>query len=193
MSAQPSPMQTPDIGGLLRRPAGQARPATVPSAVAEPEPLPQPATTATARPRKQTARPQTVETARVEPPGRRAPARAETGRQYLRSIAVYLPRSLHQQVRTAATRQGTTATALMLAAVNSTHDRLAEAFARHSAEPSAAGDLFEIPQARRVAEPTVQTTIRVTDSQHRTLSELAANHEVNRSQLLATAVRLYLS
>lgn len=188
MSATPSPMQTPDLAGLLRRPATPPRPAdpetSSPSVVAEPAPQPEPAKAAKTRPARQAPRSQPTAGAVTAP---------ETRRQYLRSIAVYLPRSLHQQVRSAATRQSTTATALMLAAVNSTHDRLADALAQQAGERTEAGDLFEIPQAKRVAEPTVQTTIRVTDSQYRTLTELAASHQVNRSQLLATAVRLYLS
>lgn len=186
MSATPSPMQTPDLGGLLRRPASPPQPAAAPSSpsVAEPASQPEPAKPAKTRPARQASRSQ---------PAAGTVSAPEQRRQYLRSIAVYLPRSLHQQVRSAATRQSTTATALMLAAVNSTHDQLAEALAQQTGEPATAGDLFEIPQAKRVAEPTVQTTIRVTDSQYRTLSELAAGHQVNRSQLLATAVRLYLS
>jgi len=54
-------------------------------------------------------------------------------------------------------------------------------------------DLFDIPQARKATEPTVQTTIRVTDSQHHALAELAETHGANRSQLITAALRLYLS
>jgi len=53
-------------------------------------------------------------------------------------------------------------------------------------------DLFAIPQDRAVAEPSVQTTIRVTDIQFQAIETLVAEHETNRSHLVTAALRLHL-
>jgi hypothetical protein len=112
-------------------------------------------------------------------------------RQYLRSITVYIPRSLHQRLRTAATNQATTATALILAAINRTHGQLAQALI--PAKETDGHALFDIPQVRRDSEPTMQTTIRITDRQLDAIVDLTNTHGVNRSRLIATALRLYLT
>jgi hypothetical protein len=108
-----------------------------------------------------------------------------------------LPRSVHQQLKAQAAADVTTATALILAAVNATHGRIGDLLEedRESAAGPAGGgtDLFEIPQARRVAEPKVQTTIRVTDAQLQAITELAATHYANRSQLITASLRLHLT
>ncbi len=190
----PSPMPTPDLAGLLRRtpdpPPPVASPEEEPPADLRDEPsetddsTSAAAGTAPAQPKRRPPRTAASSKPTLGPePGRR---------QYLRSIAVYLPRSVHQQLRTQAAARGTTATALMLEAVNSTHDRLADTLARAQVDEDSAHNLFDIPQARGVSEPTVQTTIRVTDSQHQALAALAATHDVNRSQLITAALRLYL-
>lgn len=183
----PSPMTTPDIANLLRR-----RPDPSPPVASPEEELPdlahEPQTTTT---------PRVVATAPMQTA---SPAASNGGkpqaqpalREYLRSIAVYLPRSVHQHLRAQAVARGTTATALMLEAVNSTHDRLTAPLAKVQIKDDGA-NLFDIPQARTVSEPTMQTTIRVTDSQHQALAALATTYDVNRSQLITAALRLYLA
>lgn len=193
----PSPMQTPDIGGLLRRTPPAARP-TAPAAPRTDGEVPPPvagpptaaAATSTRVPRRRGAAPAATSV-------QKRVARGSTGHQYLRSIAVYLPRSVHQQLKTAAAAGATTATALILAAVNATHGRVGDLLDEDrepTVGPAGAGtDLFEIPQARKVAEPTVQTTIRVTDAQLQAIAELAATHDANRSQLITASLRLHLT
>lgn len=192
----PSPMQTPDIGSLLRRtsPPTTTAPRTdveVPPPPAEASPTAAAPTTARA-PRRRGAAPTATATS-----VQKRVARGASGHQYLRSIAVYLPRSVHQQLKTAAAAGATTATALILAAVNATHGRVGGLLEedRELAAGSAGGgtDLFEIPQARKAAEPTVQTTIRVTDAQLQAITELAATHDANRSQLITASLRLHLT
>lgn len=190
----PSPMPTPDLAGLLRRTPDPPPP------VASPEEEPPPAELRDEPSKTDDSTSAAAGTAPAQPkrPPRTAASSKPTlgpepgRRQYLRSIAVYLPRSVHQQLRAQAAARGTTATALMLGAVNSTHDRLADTLARAQVDEDGGHNLFDIPQARGVSEPAVQTTIRVTDSQHQALAALAATHDVNRSQLIAGALRLYL-
>jgi hypothetical protein len=197
----PSPMQTPDIGGLLRRTPPAARPTPPPAPrtdveVPPPAPAEAPPTAATPTPARTPRRRGTAPAAAATSIQKRV-ARGASGRQYLRSIAVYLPRSVHQQLKTEAAAGATTATALILAAVNATHGRVGDLLDedRESTAGLAGGgtDLFEIPQARRVAEPTVQTTIRVTDAQLQAITELAATHDANRSQLITASLRLHLT
>jgi len=104
-------------------------------------------------------------------------------REYLRSIALYLPRTVHAQLGRVATELGTTRTALNLGAVNSTHDRLGAALTATTAT-ARSHDLFAVPQNKTSTEPLVQTTIRVT--------ALVAEHHTNRSRLVTTALQLHL-
>jgi hypothetical protein len=128
----------------------------------------------------------------VVPPPAAEPQPDDPGqRQYLRSIAICLPRSVHQHLHTQAATRSTTATALILQALNNTHAQLPDALAKTQPD-KAGGDLFDIPQARRTGEPVVETTIRVTDRQHQTLTHLATTHKTNRSRLISTALGLYL-
>jgi hypothetical protein len=113
-------------------------------------------------------------------------------REYLRSIALYLPRTLHQQLGTAAADVGATRTALILGAINSTHARLGPALAA-PAPTVHRDDLFVVPQNRPSSEPSVQTTIRVTDAQYAAITALVAEHNTNRSRLIATALELHLA
>lgn len=212
-SVTPSPMPTPDLAGLLRKPARLLQPASQPNLGAKPGDGATPVDPASTTSAATWSATHTVEVKVADPnvkrpsaPGSRAEpaelARVPPPRQYLRSIAVYLPRSLHQALRVQAARSDTTATALILAAVNSTHDRITDglvlngfddATPRHPNSLVASRDLFTVPQARRASEPTVQTTIRVTDSQHQALNTLATEHGIARSILLASALRLYLA
>lgn len=189
----PSPMKTPNLAGLLKRPT-TPRTDTPPravrpdaeSTVTEPDGID--ADTDAAPPKKALSRPRS-RTSEPKPAPPAVPAR-----EYLRSVMVYLPRSLHQQLRTRAQDDQTTATALILGAVNATHARLGQLLTRvettqHGARP---GDLFAVPQERQAAEPRVQTTIRVTDAQFQALNDLTAQHHVNRSKMIVTAVREWL-
>ena len=191
------PMPTPDLAGLLSKPARPARAsdpigpptssnttdsettAVEPAEPSRAEPKPESTSTPTGPPR-----PRSVGTSAVAEPA------GSTGRQYLRSIALYLPRSMHKRVAEQASARGTTRTALILTAVNRTHSRLAPALA--SEERAGGGDLFDIPQRKTVKEPSVQTTIRVTDRQIAAIDELVTQNATNRSRLIATALTLYL-
>lgn len=113
-------------------------------------------------------------------------------REYLRSIALYLPRTLHQQLGAAAADVGGTRTALILGAINSTHARLGPALAA-PAPIVHRDDLFVVPQNKPSSEPSVQTTIRVTDAQYAAITALVAEHHTNRSRLIATALELHLA
>jgi hypothetical protein len=113
-------------------------------------------------------------------------------REYLRSIALYLPRTLHHQLGTAAADVGVTRTALILGAINGTHARLGPALAA-PAPTVRRDDLFVVPQNKPSSEPSVQTTIRVTDAQYAAIAALVAEHHTNRSRLIATALELHLA
>ncbi len=119
------------------------------------------------------------------------PTGSSDERQYLRSITVYIPRSMHRAVGIAARERKTTRTALMLAALNATHQQLGEVLAANK-PPARKQDLFAVPQTRTAAEPSVQTTIRVTDSQFEAIENLVAEHATNRSRLVTAALQIYL-
>lgn len=193
-----SPMPTPDLAGLLRR-APRLVPApasTVETPVQQQEPTAR-SQTAPARPQASDRSAPSVPKPAVQPLETRSPSQARGRRQYLRSITLYLPRSIHQQLKVVALEQDTTSTALILSAVNATHQRVGEALkSRSAASEGSAGAglaLFEIPQARRREEPAVETTIRVTDAQFEAMKDLAARHETNRSQLITASLRLHLT
>jgi hypothetical protein len=105
---------------------------------------------------------------------------------------VYLPRSTHQAVAEKAEAAGTTRTALILAAVNATHEDLGAAPGDDEHVEGGGGDLFDIPQRKAPSELTVQTSIRVTDRQLKAIDDLVARHGMNRSRLLTKALKLYL-
>ncbi len=204
--ATPSPMQTPDIGGLLRRTPREGPP-TAPALVDAPlarrvkaavEPVESMSLERLGPSAKDQTRRPAVEVASAvtrQPAPNGEPSRG--GRQYLRSITLYLPRSVHQQLKTVAAEQETTATALILTAVNATHLRVGDVLQPRSValprgSAGSVADLFEIPQARRAPEPSVETTIRVTDAQLDAIKQLAATHGANRSQLITAALRLHV-
>jgi len=54
-------------------------------------------------------------------------------------------------------------------------------------------DLFAVPQNKATSEPSVQTTIRVTDAQYAAIAALVAEHHTNRSRLVTTALELHLA
>jgi len=118
---------------------------------------------------------------------------AQQGRQYLRSITIYLPRSVHRSAGREAAARNTTRTALILAAINATHQQIGHVLSSSTRETVSKSDLFDIPQDRAVTEPSAQTTIRVTDSQFEAIENLVAEHETNRSKLVTAALRLHLT
>lgn len=196
----PHPMATPNLADLLaKKPATAPSRRGVPPTVAQPattsalDTAPQPAhpdnTTVPAAPRSAAADPNPV--APPAPVGQASTAAAGERREYLRSIALYLPRTIHQQLGGAAAELGTTRTALILAAVNSTHERLGAALTATTA-PARSHDLFTVPQNKTSTEPSVQTTIRVTDAQHSAITALVAENHTNRSRLVTTALQLHL-
>lgn len=190
----PSPMPTPDLGSILRLrpvPNGSDRstdtdaPADTPTATSADTAAPASQSAASPTPRPVT-RARNATSAAADPAG--APRK-----QYLRPLHIQLPRTLHQQLRDTAQTRATTATALLLAAVNATHHQLGDALNAGGTPSGDGAGLFAVPQARKPAEPTVATTIRVTDSQLEALDTLAREHGTDRSRILATATRLYLN
>ena len=186
----PQPMPTPDLGSLLRTPGrGDVAPkTTAPRGSAGPPRTPM-------LPGRTTM----PMVARAPDPSRPAAALSDSEltpaggkRTYLRSISVYLPRTLHRTLHEEAARRSTTATATMLTAVSATHATL-EGALPDSREESVAEGLFDIPQARqKSAEPRVATTIRVTDAQHQALTALTARYGVSRSEVISAALRIHL-
>jgi hypothetical protein len=201
------PMPVPDLAGLLARPKRSpqtsAEKVLVETVVGDPPSLvlghelpdakPDPQGSAS-EPSSSAASRRTVLTSVKAPPSTNrvdeAAPTGEPGRQYLRTKAVQLPRSIHRRVTDEAVRRGTTATALMLMAINSTHQRLPEALRRQTHQAS--GALFDIPQDRAGQEPTVQTTLRMTDVQLDVINELVTANSTNRSRLFGTAIALFL-
>lgn len=190
----PRPMPTPNLADLLTR-----RPSTTPAqhpaaspATSPRDANPQPADPAAAGVPAATTRAATGPDPEAPPtPVDRATTVGEE-REYLRSIALYLPRTVHQKLGHAAAELGTTRTALILAAVNSTHPHLGPALATPT-PPVNSRDLFAVPQNKAGVEPSVQTTIRVTDTQHAAITALVAEHRTNRSRLVTTALQLHLA
>ena len=181
-----SPMPTPDLGALLRKPP--AKPTVRPVPDHTPTDLaPSPATRA---PRVTPESPKGASAQRSETIPVRS-AVAPPARAYRRSIALYLPRSVHRELQVQAVQRGTTATALILAAVNATHEAIGASLMTPDL-PRQSRDLFDVPQERRLEEPQVGTTIRVTDAQYDALAELASRYSANRSAVITAALRLHL-
>ena len=188
-TATPSPMPTPDLAGLLAKPPrlpNRSQPVSQPPvepahAIAAPGETPAVAPT---RVPPASTKPRQLKSERSDDSLPR--------RQYLRSIAVYLPRSTHQAVAQKAEATATTRTALILAAVNATHNDLGAATGDDDHVDGGGGDLFDIPQRKAPSELTVQTSIRVTDRQLKAIDDLVARYGMNRSRLLTKALKLYL-
>lgn len=209
------PMPVPDLAGLLTRPK---RPTKEPTSEEDQQPqaaapqdasaTPEPAVdhvssliegnAAVTEDDSADSAPQALRrTTHIPPvPPRPTPRDSQTSledaggrRQYLRTKAVQLPRSVHRRVTEEAARRGTTGTALMLTAINSTY-RLLPAALRERQRP--AGSLFDIPQDRLAQEPTVQTTLRMTDTQLEAINELVTANSTNRSRLFGVAISLFL-
>jgi len=210
---KPRPMVTPDLAGLLGRPP---RPAKMPDRPAEPEssdpvvtdnspeesdappgvqeaerPAPQPRNQLASSAGDVSANP-VRRTRPTAPPERIDQTAAPSGHQYLRSIAIYLPRTMHRTLGEHAIARGSTRTSLILNAVNHTHDQLGAELAADRPK-SGGGDLFDIPQEKVMKEPSVQTTIRVTDRQLHAIDALVTALETNRSRLITAALTLYLT
>lgn len=184
----PRPMTTPNLAGLLTQ-----RPSTTPGSSASPRPV-----STDPPPVVQKAGSAELTTPLAPADDAAEPAKASDGTpplHYLRSVTVYLPRELHHQAGVTAAALGTTRTALILEAVNHTHQQVGGALAADNAalNPGEGQALFAVPQARPPSPPSVQTTIRITDDQHTALEELVERHATNRSRIIATALRLHLA
>ena len=205
----PRPMDTPDLAGLLAKPVRRGPSERHEESVARPEPpLPEPEanreTPAAAvslptqeRASESRATSTPIESERKLPGSARnrrgrtaTTANIDVDRQYLRSMSIYLPRSLHQRLGQRADVDGSTRTALILTAINRTHDTIGSAL--NPDRDGTASDLFDIPQRAARKEPSVETTIRVTDRQLDAIDNLAAEHRVNRSRLISAALQVYL-
>ncbi len=206
-NAIPHPMPTPNLAGLLGKPRRRAQQVS-PTANqgAKPALTGQPADGSVSAPSRvlpssTNAAPVTVVPVQASAPEQRetaanstttAPARSLPGRRrYLRSTTIYLPRSLHTEIARQAADRGSTATTLILTAVKSVHQRVADALVSEAKPDN--NDLFEIPQDRSATELSVQTTMRVTDQQFEALQTLAATLGITRSKLIVTATKLYLA
>lgn len=207
-SMTPRPMGTPDLAGILSRPKRPARSVAQPDLVASPASStgseldvtespttdsPVSDTLPTRRPTRR-SRPAIAQGAasRSAVPGESTADSGEAGsvRSYLRPMTVYLPRSIFERLDAETSRRGISRTAMMLMAVNDTHERLPELLA---VEPAPRGALFDVPQARPAkTEPDVQTSIRVTDQQLAVLQALATQNSTNRSRVLTAAIDLFL-
>jgi hypothetical protein len=206
-SATPRPMATPDLAGLLSKPPRPVKilndpipaeipPAGQPKTPMERPPEVQPPMEAVGAPTVALAETKARRPVRPKPSPPVQQPDANDGRpaerQYLRSIALYLPRSLYRTVGKHAESHSTTRTAVILTAVNHTHHQLSRELVADSPAARGGGDLFDIPQERTEKEPSVQTSIRVTDQQLDAMDSLARKLETNRSRLIATALSLYL-
>ncbi len=187
MSA-PRPMPTPNLAGLLTKPV--PLPGKAPRRSSEGPRLESAHTVDTGAVVAPTSGERVVEEDKRAEPS--VAHDAQHGRQYLRSITIYLPRSVHRSAGREATARNTTRTALILAAINATHEQIGQVLRDCTKEMVGVRDLFAIPQDRAVAEPSVQTTIRVTDIQFHAIETLVAEHETNRSHLVTAALRLHL-
>lgn len=193
---QPRPMTIPSLAGALARkqnkkaPRSEVEPAGVGDVLAERTSVPSqlaPAESETPQIQRH-ATPVPRAAGPVQVAGKVRPE--VSTRVYSQPMPLYLPRSLHQKLGSEAEARKSTKTALILQAVNATHLRVGEVLS--TATDPAPTDLFAIPQRRTEAELTVHTTIRVTDTQLEAIEGLASTHSVNRSQIIAAAVRLYL-
>lgn len=218
-SVTPRPMSTPDLAGILGKP--RRRPVQQPPAVSQAPQDVVPVTDAmdedqapaTAPPTKPVAsssrspRPKVARqsddsmaggepaTAEVVPDDSRPDGASDAGngvpRRYVRTISLYLPRSVYQRLLTEAEQRQMSRTALLLTSVNEVHELLPELLAE---KPAPRGPLFDVPQARAAKEePNTQTSMRVTDQQLTILEALAKQHNTTRSRVLAAAFVAYVA
>ena len=122
-------------------------------------------------------------------------AAPQAAREQALVVIAYLPVSLREALRKAADDRSVTYTAIVLDALDDTHDRLEELLtAQHGAPRS--GSLFSGRAGRsrpRHDEPHVQVSLRLTRSDLAVIDELVATHHaLNRSALVATALRAHL-
>ena len=206
----PRPMPTPDLAGLLNKPRRHhpnvtsieppVPATTTESGATEDEPAQTTYQTHEEAPVGDHSAPPPGTPARKPSPSSTRNRRGKTmdaarsaeapGRQYLRSMSIYLPRSLHQRLGQRADADGRTRTALILMAVNHTHDSIGTALNPESADTGS--ELFDIPQRTARKEPSVETTIRVTDRQLAAIDNLVGEHGANRSRLISVALQTYL-
>ncbi len=147
-------MPTPNLAGLLAKP----RPIRKVPARTEPAVAPQPEATVSADYSDSVVPPEvaSAEDDGQLPPAGKPSSAQDSGdqRQYLRSITIYTPRSVHRAVGLVAGERKTTRTALILAALNATHQQIGEVL---TSSKTTAGerDLFDVPQSRVATEPYI--------------------------------------
>lgn len=130
-------------------------------------------------------------------PVRRRPSPRKAGEGSDGRLVVALPVALRDRARAQASSRGETYLDVTLAAVQDTHPRLAELIAAaHTAPDEApAGGLFEHrPRRRKVAEATVQVTIRGLSAHDRGVLEDLVDQTgaANLTELLTVALDEYL-
>lgn len=110
-------------------------------------------------------------------------------------VIAYLPVSLRETLRKAADDRSITYTAIVLDALDDTHDQLGVLLGDRQGAPRA-GSLFSGRGGRsrpRHDEPHVQVSLRLTRSDLSVIDKLVAAHNAaNRSALIATALRAHL-
>lgn len=109
-------------------------------------------------------------------------------------VIVYLPATLRDRLREAAARQAATYTAMVLQAVDATHQRLEGLLAvnRPASRPQS---LFSGSGGTRTrnAEPHVQVSLRLTRTDLEVIDRLVVERQApNRSALIATCLAAYL-
>ena len=107
---------------------------------------------------------------------------------------MYVAASIRDRLHTAAAAQETTYTELVLAALDATHETLADQFTAPAALTS--GSLFTgrgQPQRRRNTEPSVQVSLRPLRDDLAVVDRLVRSTVApSRSALVAVALDLYL-
>ncbi len=110
-----------------------------------------------------------------------------------RTIVVYLPVSLRDQLRGTARQADITYTALVLDAIEATYPRLGDLLAPH--RPTPAGNLFTraTPRPRRHTEPHVQVSLRPMRDDLDVIDRLVDQLQApSRSELIAAALTAHL-
>ena len=164
------------------RPAGPPQPETVeaqPAADLLEAPVPPAPSAREGRPRR-----------------RREPQREAPGQAPLQTVIVYLPASLREQLRAAASQRRTTHTEVALAALDATHPRLPELLAPQQQATQGTSLFSARPVTRRPRhdEPHVQVSLRLTTGDLEVIDQLTAQTSApNRSALVSTALRVYLA
>ena len=133
------------------------------------------------------------ETAPAPAPNRRQEV-PEPSRGAPRTVIVYVPASLRDQLRKLTMEQDVTYTQLVLDAIDATHERLGALLSHGS--PARTRSLFQQPAAprrRRHEEPHVQVSLRLVPEDLAVIDRLTVELNAgSRSHLVATALSAHL-